>query len=228
MKTDEDIILQNDKIIPCLYPDEQLIQLGSLNTCHELFLLNITAVYIENLHLLLPEDLNRDNVVHFSYRVLENDVELEPFKIQSEKPHFLHEKVIVRIRSSLSVLKHYLQSEPHLLIFLKHENSVIAESSVNLGPLVVTDNVQEFLKCTANTSTIHEKCFLAPKQNLVEKSIKDQYSKSYLDLQFKLQYVGNKMDIVHNSDTAINSNSHIMPHIQYHNEENSSDASQVE
>ncbi|XP_067209516.1 centrosomal protein of 120 kDa isoform X2 [Linepithema humile] len=218
--------LQNDKIIPYLYPDEQLIQLGSLNTCYELFLLSITAVYIENLPLLLPEHLNKDNAVHFSYRVLENDVELKPFKIQSEKPDFLHEKVVVRIRSSLSVLKHYLQAEPHLLIFLKHKNSIIAESSVNLESLVVTDNLQEFLKCTANTSTIHERCFLAPKQNLVEKLIESQYPKSHLDLQLKLQYIGNKMDIVHNFDTAISSNNHIIPRVQYHNEENTSNASQ--
>jgi len=224
MITNEDVILQTDKIIPHLYPDEQLIQLGSLNTCHELFLLSITAVYMENLHLLLPEHLNKDSVVHFSYRVLENDVELKPFKIQSEKPHFLHEKVVVRVRSSLSVLKHYLQSEPRLLIFLKHENSVIAESSLNLESLVVTDNLQEFLKCTANTNTIHERCFLA-KQNLVEKSIESQYLKSYLDVQLKLQYIGNKMDIVNNSDTTINSTNHIIPRVH---EENTSNVSQVE
>lgn len=224
--TNEDDISQNDKIIPYLHPDEQLIQLGSPNDCQELFLLNITAVYIENLHLLLPEPSNKDSVVYFSYRVLENDVELKPFEIQSESPHYLHEKVVVRIRSSLSVLKHYLQSEPHLLISLKDENNIIAESAVNLESLIVTDNLQEFLKCSANTSTIHERCSLT-KQNL-EKFVESQQPDSYLDLQLKLQYIGNNMNIVHNSDTAINSNNHIIPQAQYHNEENTSNASQVE
>ncbi|XP_071643108.1 centrosomal protein of 120 kDa isoform X1 [Temnothorax longispinosus] len=203
---DKDVILESDEIIPYLHPDEQLIQLGPLNTCCELFILSITTMCIENLHLLLPECLNKRSTVRFLYRVLENDVELEPLKTESGKSHFVSEKVVVRIRSSLSVLKQYLQLKPYLLIYLKHESNVIAESSVNLQSLVPADSLQEFLKCTANASTtLHEQCFLI-KQGSTEKPIENQHQKSYLDLQLKLQYIGSRTNILVNSDTAINSN----------------------
>lgn len=217
-------ILQSDKIVPYLNPDEQLIQLGPLNICCELFLLSIAATCIENLHLLLPEHLtDKDSVARLSYRVLENDVELKSFKTDG-RISSPHEKVIVRIRSSLSVLKHYLQLKPHMSIFLKHENNVIADSLVNLRSLVPTDNLQEFLKCTANASAVlHERCFLT-KPDLTEKPAESQCQRPYLDVQLKLQYIGSKTDIVHNSDTIVNSNSRVM---QYRAEENVNNAGQV-
>lgn len=223
--TENDVILQSDKIIPYLHPDEQLIQVGPPNICCELFLLSITATCIENLHLLLPECLSNHNVVHFFYRVLENNVELKPFSIEFEGSRTFYEKVIVKIQSSLSVLKHYLQSKPHFLIFLKLEDSIIAESLVNLESLVPVDNLQEFLKCTTNASIIlHERCFLT-KLNTIEKPIENQ--KSYLDLQFKLQYIGNKMDIVPDPN-MMSPNNPMISCIQYHNEENTNNIGQVE
>ncbi|XP_029165522.1 centrosomal protein of 120 kDa-like isoform X2 [Nylanderia fulva] len=223
---DNNIILQSDKIIPYLHLNEQLIQVGPLNICYELFLLSITAICTENLHLLLPEHLSNHGVVHFVYRVLENDVELKAFNIEYKRSNIFHEKVIMRIRSSLSVLKHYLQLKPNLLIFLKHENNIIAESLVNLQSLVPMDNLQEFLKYNANASIIlHERCFLT-KLNATEKPIENQHQKSYLDLQLKLQYIENKMDIVHNPDTLINPDNSVISRIQYHNEENMNNVGQ--
>ncbi|XP_011693780.1 PREDICTED: centrosomal protein of 120 kDa-like isoform X3 [Wasmannia auropunctata] len=205
---DKDVVLENDKIIPYLHPDEQLIQLGPPDTCCELFILNITAMCIENLHLLLLEHLNKHSIVHFSYRVLENDVELKPFKTEPGKSHFVPEKVTVRIRSSLSVLKQYLQLKPYLLIYLKHENSIIAESSVNLQSLVPADSLQEFVKCAANASTtLHEQCFLIKQDSKMEKLV-ENHQKSYLDLQLKLQYIESKTNVFFDSDT-INSKNRI-------------------
>lgn len=226
--TENDVILQSDKIISYLHPDEQLIQVGPPNICCELFLLSITATCIENLHLLLPECLSNHSVVHFFYRVLENEVELKPFSIEFEESHNFYEKVIVKIQSSLSVLKHYLQSKPHFLIFLKFEDSIIAESLVNLQSLVPVDNLQEFLKCTTNASIIlDERCFLT-KLNTTEKPKNQKNQKSYLDLQFKLQYIGNKMDIVRDPNTIMSPNNPMISCIQYHNEENTNNIGQVE
>ncbi|KAG5321241.1 CE120 protein, partial [Pseudoatta argentina] len=218
---EKDVILESNKIIPYLHPDEQLIQLGPLDTCCELFILSIMAMYIKNLHLLLPENSNKHSTV-LSYRVLENDVELRPFKTEFKTSHFVPEKVIMRIRSSLSVLKQYLQSKPYLLIYLKHENGLIAESSVNLQSLVPVDNLQEFLKCAAHASTtLNEQCFLI-KQDSIEKSIENQnHQKPYLDLQLKLQYIGSKTNILFNSDTTMNSNNHVISNIQMNRNEES-------
>ncbi|RLU24249.1 hypothetical protein DMN91_004460 [Ooceraea biroi] len=220
LTTDSDVISQTDKIIiPYLYPNEQLIQLGPLNTCCELFLLSITAIHVENLHLLLPEHLNKDGAVRFSYRILENDVELKSFKIESGESHLLHEKVVIRIRSSLQILEHYLQSNPCMSVFLKHESNVIAESSVNLQSLVPVDTLQGFLKCTPYASTtLHEKCFLSKRDSLETLDTDSAHKRSYLDVQLKLQYIGNKTD-VHNPDVIISSNDRAIPICQC-NEEN--------
>lgn len=225
---ENDAILESDKIIPYLHPDEQLIQLGPLDTCYELFILSITAMCIENLHLLLPEYLNKRSSVRFLYRILENDVELKPFKTESEKSYFVLEKVIVRIRSSLSILKQYLQLKPYLSIYLKHESNVIAESSVNLQSLVPADSLQEFLKCAVNASTIlHEQCFLI-KQDSTEKFIENQHQKCYLNLQLKLQYIGSKTNILFNSDATMNSKNCISSIQMNCNEESINNVDQVE
>ncbi|XP_012528334.2 LOW QUALITY PROTEIN: centrosomal protein of 120 kDa [Monomorium pharaonis] len=220
LMTDKNVILESNKIIPYLHPDEQLIQLGPLDTCCELFILSITAICIENLHLLLPEHLNKHSTMHFSYRVLDNNVELKPFKIESGKCYFMPEKVIIRIRSSLSVLKQYLQLKPYLLIYLKHENNVIAESSINLQSLVSADSLQEFLKCAANaTTTLHEHCFLI-KQDLIGKHIENQnHQKPHLELQLKLQYIGSKTNIFLNSNMTMNCNNSICNTQMNRNEE---------
>lgn len=94
---DRDVILESDKIISYLHPDEQLIQLGPLDTCCQLFILSIMAMCVENLHLLLFEHPNKYSTLRFSYRVLENDVELKSFKTEYGRSHFVPEKVIVRI-----------------------------------------------------------------------------------------------------------------------------------
>ncbi|KYQ57030.1 hypothetical protein ALC60_04018 [Trachymyrmex zeteki] len=90
---EKDVILESNKIIPYLHPDEQLIQLGPLDTCCELFILSIMAMYIRNLHLLLPQNPNKHSTVHLSYRVLENDVELKPFETESGKSHFKYPEI---------------------------------------------------------------------------------------------------------------------------------------
>jgi len=219
--------LQIDKIIPYLYPNEQLIQLGSLNTCCELFLLSITAIHVENLHLLLPEYLNKDGAMHFLYRILENDVELKSFKTDHEGFHLLHEKVVIRIRSSMGILERYLQLNPYMSVFLKHENNIIAESSVNLRSLVPVDTLEEFLKYTAYASTtLHEKCFLDKQDSLEIFNIDNEHKRPYLDIQLKLQYIGNKTDM-QNPDTVINSNDNMISIIQY-NEESMNNVSHVQ
>lgn len=223
----ENTVAQSDKLVPYLHPDEQLIQLGPLNTCCELFLLSITVTCVENLHLLLSEHLTKDSIVHLLYRVLENDVELKPFKID-ETTHFPCEKMVVRIRSSLQALKHYLQRKPHLSVFLKYESNTIAKSLVNLQSLVPADDIQESVRCTANLNTaLHERCFLT-KLDSTEKPIESHLQKPHVDIQLKLQYIEPETDIPRNPDTNTSFNNHTKPSIQYSNEEHTSSVSRIE
>jgi hypothetical protein len=118
----------------------------------------------------------------------------------------------------MGVLEHYLQLNPYMLVFLKHENNIIAESSVNLRSLVPVDTLEEFLKYTAYASTtLHEKCFLNKQDSLEIFNIDNEHKRPYLDIQLKLQYIGNKTDM-QNLDTVINSNDNMISIIQYNEE----------
>lgn len=219
-----DINVQNDEI-SYLYSNEQLIQVGPPNTCYEYFLLSITIMSVEDLYLLLPEHLNKNGFVHFLYRILENDIKLKSIKTESGKCDSFYEKVVIKIRSSLNILKYYLQSKPHMLIFLKHENNILAESSVNLQSLVVADNFIEPLKCNISASTVYERCFLT-KRDSIQKPNGSQCEKCHLDLELKLLYIGNKVerDTVCNPDIILFNNQII----NSHNQENKNNANQVE
>ena len=143
-----------DEIVPLLQREERLIQLGSPEKCQDIFLLNITTGMSANLDLLANEPVAAETTFSFWYRILENDVQLKPFRSNDATSWILNEKIVIRIRSSLSVLKNYLESKPFLLVSLKHKDCVIGHTEVDIRPLVPTENVDEFLKIAVNSSTI--------------------------------------------------------------------------
>ncbi|XP_017766393.1 PREDICTED: LOW QUALITY PROTEIN: centrosomal protein of 120 kDa [Eufriesea mexicana] len=195
--------VQSNKITPILLRDERLIQLGPLNICYELFLMSITAISATHIDSLLPIKYNTDmkNDLQFWCKILENDVYFNQSKKEYGDYWILNEKIVIRIRSSLKIFKEYLQLKPFLLIYLKYKNSILGQSKVNLQPLIPTDNIEEYLKITENTSIIlNQRCYLY-KTDLIENNEIDCRN-SYLDLQLKLQYVG-KTNVTMNPSNAI-------------------------
>ncbi|XP_029056561.1 centrosomal protein of 120 kDa-like isoform X1 [Osmia bicornis bicornis] len=193
---------ESPKITPCLLCEERLIQLGPLNTCHELFLLNITAISATNIDSLLPPNYYADmnNNLYFWCKILENDIYFNRSKKDYGQLWTLNEKIVIRIRSSLRVLKDYLQQKPFLFIYLKYKENILGQSEVNLKPLIPTDNIEEFLKITeSSNSTLQQRCYLYRK----DKSNDAEYRNSYLDLQLKLQYAGGKTDVTETPNTVI-------------------------
>ncbi|XP_015432200.1 PREDICTED: centrosomal protein of 120 kDa-like [Dufourea novaeangliae] len=215
-----------DKITPILLRDERLIQLGPLDTCHELFLMNIAAITAANTDLLLPEKyyLDMKNNLYFWCKILENHVYFNQSKREYGEFWILNEKIVIRIRTLLKVLKSYLQVKPFLIIYLKYKDNIIAQSEVNLQPLVSTDNIEEFLKTSENNSNIlNYRCYLYKKE--LNENGETECSNSYLDLQLKLQYVGGKTEIIMNTPSTVFSNTvplnptkeqtHNLKHINY-------------
>lgn len=185
--------VQLNKVTPILLRDERLIQLGPLNICHELFLMNITAISAMHVDSLLPMKYYTDmkNNLYFWCKILENDVYFNQSKKEYGDLWALNEKIVIRIRSSLKIFKEYLQLKPFLFIYLKYKDNILGQSEINLQSLIPTDNIEEFLKITENSSSIlTQRCYLC-KTNFVENNeIEKICKKPYLDLQLKLQYVG--------------------------------------
>lgn len=170
--------------------------MGPLSNCHELFLMNIIAISATNIDLLLPTKYYTDmkNNLYFWCKILENDVYFNQAKKEYGELWVLNEKIVIRIRSSLGVLKSYLQMKPFLFIHLKYKDNIIGRSKINLQPLIPTDNIEEFLEtCKNNSSTLNQRCYLHKKD--VTENNETESNNSYLDLQLKLQYVGIKTDI---------------------------------
>ncbi|XP_076236826.1 rha [Calliopsis andreniformis] len=208
---------QFNKLTPTLLRDERLIQLGPLSTCHELFLLSITAISATNVDLLLPVKYYTDmkNNLHFWCKILENDVYFNQSKKDYGELWILNEKIVIRIRSSLKVLKEYVHLKPFLNIYLKYKDNIIGTSEINLQPLIPTDSIQEFLKTFDNSSsTLAQRCYLR-KKDLTEND-ETESKNSYLDLQLKLQYIGGKTDVtIETPSTMINEQKNNFKQINY-------------
>ncbi|XP_031839725.1 rha isoform X2 [Nomia melanderi] len=193
------IQLQDDKVTPVLLRDERLIQLGPIDTCHELFLMNITAISAANVDSLLPAKYYSDlkNNLYFWCKILENNIYFNQSKKEYGDFWTLNEKIVIRIRSSLKLLKSYLQVKPFLIVYLKYKDNVIAESNINLQSLVTADNIEEFLRASENNSSIlNYRCHLYKKDSTENGEV--ECNNSYLDVQLKLQYIGGKTEIIMN------------------------------
>lgn len=159
-----------------------------------------------NIDSLLPPNYYADmnNNLYFWCKILENDIYFSRSRKDYGQLWTLNEKIVIRIRSSLKVLKDYLQQKPFLFIYLKYKENILGQSEVNLKPLIPTDNIEEFLKITeSSNSTLQQRCYL----NSKDKSNDAEYRNSYLDLQLKLQYAGDKIDVVTEAPNTVISDS---------------------
>ncbi|KAF7401559.1 hypothetical protein HZH68_007379 [Vespula germanica] len=211
---------KTNMVTPSLIYEERLIQLGPLNLCNEIFLLNIISNTVINLDALLLENSNGDIKENLSiwYYILENDVKLKPFIKDTEKTLILNEKIVVRIRSSLDTLRSYLLLKPYLNVSLKYKDNIVSQFQINLQPLI--NDIPNFLEFTnGKTTVLNERYYL--NQTNIFHPIDIEHNQSYIDLQLKLQYVGSKENL-NNHETnqifAAENNMTFLP-INKHNEE---------
>lgn len=155
--------LSYQSLTPVLLEHEHLIQLGPVDSCHDLFLITIMAGIVNNLDILIKESILNEQMEEVAIwsHILDNDIKLKPFKRSSERQWILNEKIVIRMRSSLAVLRNYFQARPYLLIFLKVKDHLVAQSKLDVRPLLFTDCLEEFVKKTQNASTsLEQQCTL--------------------------------------------------------------------
>ncbi|XP_074095318.1 rha [Cotesia typhae] len=205
---------KDEQILPTPYliSEERLIQLGSINECRDIFTFSIITETVANLNCLKDKPFKADTDKSFTlwYHVFETQIQSKPF-VNSQQSFSLEEKIVIRIRSSLRVFKNYLQYKPYLLMLLKHRESVLGQSEVDLRSLVPTDNIEEFLRNSDNGCTVlYEHCLLKNLENKDETfSVED---KPIVNIQLKLQYLGSKSTSSQNYLTEVYKRAYFSDH----------------
>lgn len=193
-----DVITTNPKdmelitSIPYLIHEEALIQLGPIDTCREIFLLSIVPGNIGNIDILdkqtVCNNTNNHKEYTFWYNILENQVQSKAFTANSQICS-LNEKIVIRIRSSLNIIKNYFQIKPHCIVILKHIECVLGQSVIDLRPLIPTDIIEDLLENYPNGITIiNHHCILNTLDSKNE--IFNIEDKPFVDLQITLKYIG--------------------------------------
>lgn len=145
-------------LTPIWLQEERLIQLGPIETCRDLFLLTVIAESANNLLQLMHDisDIEKDSFT-FSYNILGTLITVKPFRLESDNT-YLNEKVVVKIRSSLGVLVHYLNLKPHIFVKLKKDNTIIAQSEVSIKSLITVNSQEDFKTSKKNASFTSNYC----------------------------------------------------------------------
>ncbi|XP_014217743.2 centrosomal protein of 120 kDa [Copidosoma floridanum] len=171
----QDAVSINSNIIPKWLQDEHLIQLGALDTCHDVFLLHITAETLTNLGQIKQESReSNNNDLTLIYNIFEMFFKLKSFKLESDSI-YLNQKIVIKIRSSISVLANYLNSKSHFFVKLKYNNVAVAQSEISLQSLLdpnYLQNMKQINKYPA--SAIEYRCVL---KNIHSKESKGDYKK---------------------------------------------------
>ncbi|XP_043465045.1 centrosomal protein of 120 kDa-like isoform X2 [Leptopilina heterotoma] len=186
--------------------DKHLIRLGPPDLCRDIFLLHISTNMAANLDLLAKESVNFETSFTFWYRIFESDFQLKPFRSNDASSWMLNEKIVIKIESSLNILKNYLQTKPCMVVSLKNESNLIGRAEVDLHSLVPTENIKEFLRIAVNSSIVSDHhCLLS---NGAKIDCEDHVRKPYVSLQLALQYVGlkNSPSSEMNPDRYVSSN----------------------
>ncbi|XP_066597045.1 centrosomal protein of 120 kDa-like isoform X1 [Prorops nasuta] len=175
---------------PALAQNEHIIQLGSINTSLDLFLLSITACFLENIDFLLPAKyfINERRNLTLCYTIFNSDVSVKLIEQNHEKNLLCSEKVILKIKSSLDELKNYLDQNPFLFLSLHYQNNLISRSQVDLRSLISDENIGGFHNSSPNICTIIEqKCTLTRES---PDTLLFDTNKPYIDLVIKLTHAG--------------------------------------
>lgn len=148
---------------PQLLQDERLIQLGPDSACRDLFLLSIMAGKAENLEYLVRKNYDElEENFSFLYQILNNDIYMKSFKKVPDEPHILNEKIVIRIRSSLNVMKNYFQENPYLLVKLQYGSILVGQSKIDLRSIIPNDNFLNVFNDSNDTSmALDQQCFLS-------------------------------------------------------------------
>lgn len=183
--------MANKLAMPYLVEEERLIQLGPIASCRHLFLLEIIAGTAQNLHLFREQTRDAPGDYSLWYRILENDVHLKSFG-NLEKRLAVEEKAVVRIRSSIGILRQYLWERPNFLVIMQQRDCILGHSEVDLRGLLPTEITDDSLRNgTSIDNAMTCRCVL--KKQTTPRNIGDsQDNEAFLDLELRLIYRASK------------------------------------
>lgn len=193
---------------PYLIKNEGLIQLGPIETCQKLLVLNITTGTVGNLYNLKTIKPNDDKKYFLSYKIFDNDIQSKSFKVDN-KNFAINEKIVIRVRTSYDVLNTYLKYHSNFLITLKCCESIMGETCVNYKPLVDAKNEEHFYDNINNGKAVMAERFYMKEINKKNDTFNAD-ERPFIDVKLQLQYFENKKLHTENIDSDYSLNDSII------------------
>nr|CAD7409007.1 unnamed protein product [Timema poppensis] len=216
----------NPRMTSKLHTEEGIIQIGPEDMGSDIFLLTILVGVASNLQLLLPDQLDgrlEDSEFHFRYNILGYTIHTKPFSLTPGSNVVVpaNEKIVVRIRSSLEMLKEYFTELSELKFHLMLEEEEIGYTGMSLKMLVPTDDLTMFCSHYAvnNSITQENLCFITDsKERTVPISSEGQRPSINIALKFKIvrgkDLITQKPMFTLESGTGKNNINHTVQHAQ--------------
>nr|CAD7256563.1 unnamed protein product [Timema shepardi] len=223
----------NPRMTSKLHTEEGIIQIGPEDMGSDIFLLTILVGVASNLQLLLPDQLDgrlEDSEFHFRYNILGYTIHTKPFSLTPGSNVVVpaNEKIVVRIRSSLEMLKEYFTELSELKFHLMLEEEEIGYTGMSLKMLVPTDDLTMFCSHYAvnNSITQENLCFITgSKERTVPISSEGQRPSINIALKFKIvrgkDLITQKPMFTLESGTGRNNINHTVQHAQNNPQVNS-------
>lgn len=134
--------------------------MGNINECREHFLLSVVALTAQKLEKIVKES----GEVRLRYKILENEVPLKPLSVDQLNGNSpINEKIVVRVRSSTTILKNYFKQRKHLILNLEQNGEILIKENVDLGSLV---DSEEFINVKEKSVQLKKRCHLDGISNL--------------------------------------------------------------
>nr|CAD7455950.1 unnamed protein product [Timema tahoe] len=216
----------NPRMASKLHTEEGIIQIGPEDMGSDIFLLTILVGVASNLQLLLPDNLDgrvEDTEFHFRYNILGYTIHTKPFSLTPGSNIVVpaNEKIVVRIRSSLEMLKEYFTELSELKFHLMLEEEEIGYTGMSLKMLVPTDDLTMFCSHYAvNNAIVQENlCFITgSKARTVPVSSEGHKPSINIALKFKIvrgkDLITQKPMFTLESGTGENNINHTVQHSQ--------------
>ncbi|XP_071449702.1 centrosomal protein of 120 kDa-like [Hetaerina americana] len=119
-----------------------VIEIGPVDDSTDCFILCIKLADVKNLPVLIPSEQGNSGEYVFLYTLLGYDVQREPFKdLAKPTPQ---EKMFIKIKSEMSILKLYLETNPFIMVRLMDKDMVLGCAHIDLR-LLLPENGMESL-----------------------------------------------------------------------------------
>lgn len=135
-----------DRSVPVQYLDDGYIQIGEDHVAMQPYTFNMFVAKAINLDTLLPEVLvfrsNRERY-YMSFKIFGITIKTKPFFHELHEDIFLNEKIVVRLLSSLDILKKFFEIQPITINFF-YGRDKLGLTTIDLKSLLPPDLTNNF------------------------------------------------------------------------------------